>query len=139
MGILSISHTLFQFNNSRKQQSFPDTQQEFRKVSWHPCQKPECFRHTNPTRGVLGISWVRAGNRLQKLHQNSSQKGRFLLRINVISVSGTCSCRTKLSLFKPLSREGSSVGFNEEAPQPCSASQSFPLLSHPKAALCSQV
>lgn len=75
------------------------------------------------------------GSERQKLPQNSSQRGRFLLRRYVIYISGTCSCRTKLSLFKAVSRESSSVGFNQEAPEPCSAFQSFPLLSHSKAAL----
>lgn len=133
------SHIISEFYNCREQQSFPvliPIQQEFRKVLWHTCQNLECFRPTNSTQGVLSISWVRAGNQLQKLHQNSSQKGRLLLRISIIYISGTCSCRTKRAEFvQTLSRESSSVGFNEEAPQPRSAFQSFPLLSHSKAAL----
>lgn len=99
------------------------------------CQKPECFTHTNSTQGVLSISWVRAGNQLQKLHQNSSKKGRLLLRMHVISISGLAHAGLREpKLSKALSRESSSVGFQEEAPQPCSAFLSFPLLSHSKAA-----
>lgn len=88
--------------------------------------------HTRCTWYFMGQSW----KSLQKLCQNSSPKGRLLLRISIICISGTYSCRTKRAEFvQTLSRESSSVGFNEEAPQPCSASQSFPLLSHSKAAL----